>query len=140
MLTYEMKVYTEQRYDSHKDREEKIFQGIIRKKNGNTFIIYKEKDLDTGCKTTNQLKLGKDGSISIRRMGDVQSFICFNEGKPYTCFYHTGQGSIELVFKPTFVNHKKIQLGYEIELRYAIYMKDLKLSDNIYILRASILA
>jgi len=136
MLACEMKVYTEQQYDSHRDCEEKTFQGTVCKKNENIFVIYKEKDLDTGYEISNHLKIAKDGSVSVRRMGDVQSTLYFKEGKAYTSFYDTGQGSLELVFKPAVVKHKKTQLGYEIELRYAIYMGESKLSDNIYILKA----
>jgi len=140
MLACKIKVYTEQQYDSHKDCEEKTFKGNFCEKNENTFIIYKEKDSETGCKITNHLKLAKDGSISVRRMGDVQSILCFKEGKPYTTFYNTGQGSIELIFKPVVVKYKKTQLDYKIELRYAIYMGKSKLSDNVYILKATFLA
>lgn len=139
MLACEMKVYTEQQYDSHKDCEEKTFQGTVCKKNENIFVIYKEKDLDTGCEISNHLKIAKDGSVSVRRMGDVQSILYFKEGKTYRTFYDTGQGSIELVFKPTLVKHKKTQQGYEIELRYTIYMGESKLSDNVYILKAAFL-
>ena len=140
MLACEMKVYTEQQYDSHKDCKEKIFEGTFCKKNESIFIIYEEKNLDTGCKITNHLKVAKDGSVSVRRMGDVQSILCFIKDKPYTTFYNTGQGSVELVFEPKVVKHKKTQLGYEIELRYAIYMGKSKLSHNVSILKATFLA
>lgn len=140
MLKCRIKVYTEQRYDSHVDRGEKIFEGTLCKKNEQVFVIYKEEDEETGVKTTNQLKVAKDGSISVRRMGHVQSILHFAKEKAYTTFYNTSHGIMELVFIPTAVKYKEEALTYEIELRYAIYLGESKLSDNVYILQATPLA
>lgn len=140
MLECRIRVYTEQRYDSHTDCEERVFQGTLSKKNEQVFVIYREEDEETGVKTTNQLKVAKDGSISVRRMGHVQSILHFAKEKAYTTFYNTGHGIMELVFIPTVVKYREEALAYEIELRYAIYMGESKLSENVYILQATHLA
>ena len=136
-MKYEIKVYTEQRYDSHTDCEENVFEGTLAKKNESVFLIYKEVDKETGAETTNQLKVATDGSISVRRMGAVQSILYFAKDKPYTTFYNTGHGVMELIFTPEVVTYKEEPFAYEIELRYTIYMGDSKLSDNVYILKAT---
>lgn len=135
-----IKVYTEQQYDSHTDREEKVFQGTLFKKNDQVYIIYKEEDQETGVKTTNQIKVSKDGRVSVRRMGPVQSILHFAKDKSYTTFYNTGRGMMELAFLPQVVKYKAEPLAYEIELRYTIYMGESKLSENVYILKTVSLA
>ena len=136
-MKYKIKIYTEQRYESHTDCEEKVFEGTLAKKNDSVFLIYKEVDKETGVETTNQLKVATDGTISVRRMGAVQSIIHFTKDKSYTTFYNTGHGVMELIFTPHVVKYKEEPFSYEIELRYAICMGDSKLSDNVYILKAT---
>ncbi len=136
MVTCLVKVYNQQQYDTHTDCHEASYEGVISQKNDNVFIIYKEEDSETGLQVTNQLKVSKDGSVSVRRMGDVKSTLHFKEDTSYTSHYDTGQGVVELVFVPTVVacqeGCQETGSGQTVELRYEIYMGDTKLSDNIY--------
>lgn len=140
MLDCTIKVYTEQGYDSHKDCGEEVFRGTLCKKNNHVFVIYKEQDQESKLEITNQIKVSKDGTVSVRRRGHTQSVLHFTEGTPYTTFYNTGHGAMELIFIPTVVRYEDQAHTYKIELRYAIHMGEEKLSDNVYILEARPLA
>lgn len=135
-----IKLYTEQRYDTHTDSNEETFQGKFCKKNGHVFIIFKEEDKENCLKITNHIKLSKDGCVSVRRMGDLESTLYFKQDKPYQTFYNTGQGSVELVFTPSLVSYKEEKSIYTLNLVYSINMGGSKLSDNIYRLEITPLA
>lgn len=125
-------VYTEQVYSSHSEQNTQIFKGNIAYKGNSIYIIYTEKDEHEGTKVTNQIKIGQDGDISVRRMGSAQSFISFIKDKPYKSIYGTPQGNIELIFIPSIVEHKITNSKHTLKLQYDIYMNDDKLSNNTY--------
>lgn len=130
-------VCSKQIYPTHTDESKETFQGQLSIKNGNTYIIYKEKDQDTNAFITNQLKVCKEGTVSVRRMGAHKSLLNFEKDKVYTTFYNTGHGSMELVFKPLLIDCRETDLGYKINLEYDIYMGEEKLSGNQYTLEAT---
>lgn len=130
-------VGTKQIYPTHTDSLEEIFQGKISIKNGNIYIIYVEEDPQTKIKVTNQLKVAKDGSVSVRRMGGHKSLLQFTKDKVYTTFYNTGYGIMELTFKPSIIACNETDTGYNVNLKYDIYMGEEKLSCNHYTLEAT---
>lgn len=136
MVKHKIRVFTEQRHQGDKECYENVFEGTITEKNGHIFIIFKE-DIEGGAQITNQIKVCKDGSISVRRMGQVQSLIQFSENKPYKTVYHTGCGAMEITFKPHMVKYIREKTGHEIELRYETHVEGSKLSDHIYNLKAT---
>jgi len=129
-------VSNKQVYDSHEDNNKDSYEGSLTKKNNNIYIIYKEEDKCEGTVVTNQIKVSKDGSVDVRRMGDHKSLLKFNMDRPYTTFYNTGQGSIQLTFKPIDIVCLDTDRGYRLELKYDIYMGGDKLSYNEYLLEA----
>ncbi|HHX60513.1 MAG TPA: glutamate racemase [Epulopiscium sp.] len=130
-------IATKQIYKAHTDSLEETFQGKISEKNGNIYIIYNEQNKDTGIKITNQLKVSKDGSVSVRRMGGHKSLLHFTKDKLYTTFYNTGHGTMELTFKPIVIECNEVDSGYQVRLEYEIYMGEEKLSCNHYTLEAT---
>lgn len=129
-------IVTKQIYPSHTDSLEEAFQGKISTKNGQIYIIYHEQDKESGAKITNQLKIAKDASVSIRRMGGHTSLIHLTKDKPYTTFYNTGYGTMELTFKPIVIDCKETDRGYKVSLEYDLYTGEEKLSCNHYTLEA----
>lgn len=129
-------VKTKQIYPSHTDSLEESFQGKISNKNGSIYIIYAEEDLDSNTKVTNQIKVSKDGSVSIRRMGGHRSLLHFTMNQPYSTPYNTGYGIMQLTFDPIVIECNETSFGYKLNLQYDIYMGDEKLSCNHYSLEA----
>lgn len=133
----DLRVATKQIYPSHTDHKEENFQGKVSTKNGHLYIIYTEECDDAGTRVTNQLKVAKDGSVSVRRMGGHKSLLQFTKDKDYTTFYNTGYGAMELNFKPIVIDCKPTPTGYKIRLEYDIYTGGEKLSCNHYTLEAT---
>ena len=129
-------VKTKQIYPSHTDRLEERFQGKISSKNGNIYIIYIEDNQESNIKVTNQIKVSKDGNVSVRRMGGQKSLLQFTKDQPYSTFYNTGHGTMELTFDPITIECSRTDKGYKIRLKYDIYTGDEKLSCNHYTLEA----
>ena len=130
-------VATKQIYPTHTDSLEESFQGNISTKNGHIYIIYTEEDPDTGTKITNQIKVAKDGSVAVRRMGGHKSLLHFKKEESYSTFYNTGYGIMELTFKPIHIACNETNLGYKVSLEYDIYTGEEKLSRNHYELEAT---
>ena len=131
-----LSVKTKQIYPSHTDSLEERFQGQISSKNGNIYIIYTEEDQESKIKVTNHIKVAEDGSVSVRRMGGHKSLLHFTKNQPYSTFYNTGHGIMELTFNPIIIECNEIDSGYKVRLKYDIYMGDEKLSCNHYTLEA----
>lgn len=132
----ELTLITKQIYPTHTDSLEESFQGRVSTKNGHIYIIYTEECEDTGA-VTNQLKVAKDGSVTVRRMGGHKSLLQFTKDKDFTTFYNTGYGAMELNFKPIVVDCNPTPTGYKIRLEYDIYTGGEKLSRNHYTLEAT---
>lgn len=131
-----LSVKTKQIYPSHTDSLEEKLLGKISSKSGNIYIIYTEEDQESKVKVTNQIKVSKDGSVSVRRMGGHKSLLKFTKDQPYSTFYNTGHGMMELTFDPITIECSRTDKGYKIRLKYDIYMGDEKLSCNHYTLEA----
>lgn len=130
-------VTTKQIYPTHTDSKKERFQGKISTKNGSIYIIYTEEDPEASRQVTNQIKVSKDASVSVRRMGGHKSLLHFTKDKPYSTFYNTGYGIMELTFVPICITSKETDLGYKVSLEYDIHMGDEKLSHNHYELEAT---
>ena len=129
-------VYTKQIYTSHEDTSSEKFKGKLAEKEGNIYIIYTEENKDKTI-TTNQIKVDKEGRVYIRRMGSTRSKLCFDKNKPYTTFYQTPHGSMELTFIPSIVDYQFRSTQHRINLEYDIYMGENKLSRNIYCIQVN---
>lgn len=132
-----LRVATKQIYPTHTDSLEETFQGKLSTKNGSIYIIYTEEDPETATTVTNQIKVAKDGSVSVRRMGGHKSLLRFEKEKSYSTYYNTGYGTMALSFKPIRIACNETELGYKVSLEYDIYMGEEKLSRNHYKLEAS---
>ena len=106
-------------------------------KNGCIYIIYTEEDPEASRQVTNQIKVSKDASVSVRRMGGHKSLLHFTKDKPYSTFYNTGYGIMALTFVPIHIVCEETDLGYKVSLEYDIHMGDEKLSHNHYDLEAT---
>ena len=133
----DLSVATKQIYPTHTDSLEEQFQGKVFNKNQHIYIVYKEKDEESGIEITNQLKVAQDGSVSVRRMGGHKSLLHFSKDKPYSTVYNTGYGTMELTFKPIVIKCKQTPQGYKVSLEYDIYMGEEKLSCNHYTVEAT---
>lgn len=135
MTTCHISITTKQTYDDHTENLKQSFQGKLSRKNDSTFIIYKEECDDLSV--TNQIKVCKEGQVSVRRMGGHKSLLQFSKDQPYTTFYNTGHGTLELTFKSITIACNETECGYTVHLQYDIYMDDGKLSSNEYTLEAT---
>lgn len=135
MEDMDIKIQTKQKYETHSDNSNDFYKGSIYHRNDNTYIIYKEKQESE--EITNQIKITKDNEVTIRRMGKARTILCFEQDKPYSTFYNTAHGSLELTFKPYKIICGGNKHKYNIILEYDIYSQEEKLSSNVYSLLAS---
>ena len=95
---------------------------IYYKKDG-VYVIYKE--ADEGFEVTNTIKI-KEGEISIKKYGHVNSLMTFNEGVLTTTKYKTPQG---VFFMDVKTNSLSIAFNeddsVQVNINYNIVVQDL---------------
>lgn len=107
--------------------EVKTLGRIYYKKDG-VYIVYKE--VEDEMEVTNTIKI-LDGSISIKKFGNVESLMTFKEDCLTTTKYKTPQGVILMNIKTNFMSIDfKDDDSVEVNLNYDIEIQDLLSGKN----------
>jgi len=107
--------------------EVKTLGRIYYKKDG-VYIVYKE--VEDEMEVTNTIKI-LDGSISIKKFGNVESLMTFKEDCQTTTKYKTPQGVILMNIKTNFMSIDfKDDDSVEVNLNYDIEIQDLLSGKN----------
>ena len=133
MQTLTLKLTTAQQYEDHENKDEMVIQGHLAERNGSTYITFKQTDPDANITVDNRVKI-KKGVVSIKRSGAVDSMMIFDEENPYTTYYETPYGHLNLYVTTYKVEHEVSEQGFKLHVHYEMKMQGKKVSDNRYCL------
>ena len=97
---------------------------------GERVIAYEESET-TGMEGSNmQLRIAKDGMISIVRTGTYQTHLVVQKGKKHFCHYETPFGEFAVGVSAKWVRNELTDDGGKLALRYTVDANSTLLSDN----------
>ena len=97
---------------------------------GERVIAYEESET-TGMEGSNmQLRIAKDGMISIVRTGTYQTHLVVQKGKKHFCHYETPFGEFAVGVSAKWVRNELSDQGGKLALRYTVDANSTLLSDN----------
>ena len=97
---------------------------------GERVIAYVESET-TGMEGSNmQLRIAKDGMISIVRTGTYQTHLVVQKGRKHFCHYETPFGEFAVGVSAKWVRNELTDAGGKLALRYTVDANSTLLSDN----------
>ena len=97
---------------------------------GERVIAYEESET-TGMEGSNmQLRIARDGMISIVRTGTYQTHLVVQKGKKHFCHYETPFGEFAVGVSAKWVRNELTDEGGKLALRYTVDANSTLLSDN----------
>ena len=97
---------------------------------GERVIAYEESET-TGMEGSNmQLRIAKDGMISIVRTGTYQTHLVVQKGRKHFCHYETPFGEFAVGVSAKWVRNELTDAGGKLALRYTVDANSTLLSDN----------
>ncbi len=97
---------------------------------GERVIAYAESET-TGMEGSNmQLRIAKDGMISIVRTGTYQTHLVVQKGRKHFCHYETPFGEFAVGVSAKWVRNELTDAGGKLALRYTVDANSTLLSDN----------
>ncbi len=98
-------------------------------------IVYEEQ-LDGSDEITVNELLFSDSKVELKKEGQVQSHLIFEEGKTNLTFYHTPFGTVSVALTADRVKIRRERQKMDIQLEYGIAMNEQHLGEcslNIHI-------
>ena len=97
---------------------------------GERVIAYEESET-TGMEGSNmQLRIAKDGMISIVRTGTYQTHLVVQKGKKHFCHYETPLGEFAVGVSAKWMRNELTVEGGKLALRYTVDANSTLRSDN----------
>ena len=97
---------------------------------GERVIAYEESET-TGMEGSDmQLRIAKDGMISIVRTGTFQTHLVVQKGKKHFCHYETPFGEFAVGVSAKWVRNELKDDGGKLAMRYTVDANSTLLSDN----------
>lgn len=97
---------------------------------GERIIRYEESET-TGMEGSDmQLRIARDGMISIIRTGTFQTHLVVQKGKKHFCHYETPFGEFAVGVSAKWVRNELTDEGGKLALRYTVDANSTLLSDN----------
>ena len=104
-------------------------------RNGSHYLRYEEMLDDTAETTVNYIKMSPNG-VEVRKQGQVNVHMVFEEGKKNKTFYNTPYGTLQMGISATGLELKESEDGIQMKVDYALevnyeHMADCKITMNI---------
>ncbi len=97
---------------------------------GERIISYEESET-TGMEGSNmQLRIAKDGMVSIVRTGSYQTHLVVQKGKKHFCHYETPFGEFAVGVAAKWIRNELTDEGGTLAMRYTVDANTTLLSDN----------
>ena len=135
MQTLQLKLTTTQQYEDHENQDEMYLEGYWVERNGSLYITFEQRDEENHLKVNNRVKI-KNGVVTIKRSGDVASMMIFDQANPYTTYYETPYGHLNLYVTTHAIEHTLSEQGFKLYIDYEMNMQGKKVSDNRYCLES----
>lgn len=97
-------------------------------RNGSHYLRYEEMLDDTAEITVNYIKMSPNG-VEVRKQGQVNVHMVFEEGKKNKTFYNTPYGTLQMGISATGLELKESEDGIQMKVDYALDMNEEHVAD-----------
>lgn len=97
-------------------------------RNGSHYLRYEEMLDDTAETTVNYIKMSPNG-VEVRKQGQVNVHMVFEEGKKNKTFYNTPYGTLQMGISATGLELKESEDGIQLKVDYALDMNEEHVAD-----------
>lgn len=97
-------------------------------RNGSHYLRYEEMLDDTSETTVNYIKMSPNG-VEVRKQGQVNVHMVFEEGKKNKTFYNTPYGTLQMGISATGLELKESEDGIQMKVDYALDMNEEHVAD-----------
>ena len=97
-------------------------------RNGSHYLRYEEMLDDTAETTVNYIKMSPNG-VEVRKQGQVNVHMVFEEGKKNKTFYNTPYGTLQMGISATGLELKQSEDGIQMKVDYALDMNEEHVAD-----------
>lgn len=97
-------------------------------RNGSHYLRYEEMLDDTAETTVNYIKMSPNG-VEVRKQGQVNVHMVFEEGKKNKTFYNTPYGTLQIGISATGLELKESEDGIQMKVDYALDMNEEHVAD-----------
>mgnify|MGYP004566714605 FL=1 len=97
-------------------------------RNGSHYLRYEEMLDDTAETTVNYIKMSPNG-VEVRKQGQVNVHMVFEEGKKNKTFYNTPYGTLQMGISATGLELKESEDGIQMKVDYALDMNEEHIAD-----------
>lgn len=104
-------------------------------RNGSHYLRYEEMLDDTAETTVNYIKMSPNG-VEVRKQGQVNVHMVFEEGKKNKTFYNTPYGTLQMGISATGLELKESEDGIQMKVDYALDMNEEHVADCYLIVQA----
>lgn len=97
-------------------------------RNGSHYLRYEEMLDDTAETTVNYIKMSPNG-VEVRKQGQVNVHMVFEDGKKNKTFYNTPYGTLQMGISATGLELKESEDGIQMKVDYALDMNEEHVAD-----------
>ena len=97
-------------------------------RNGSHYLRYEEMMDDTAETTVNYINMSPNG-VEVRKQGQVNVHMVFEEGKKNKTFYNTPYGTLQMGISATGLELKESEDGIQMKVDYALDMNEEHVAD-----------
>ncbi|RGG61438.1 DUF1934 domain-containing protein [Blautia sp. AF19-10LB] len=114
--------------DDAREPIEIVVPGQYYFRNGSHYLRYEEMLDDTAETTVNYIKMSPNG-VEVRKQGQVNVHMVFEEGKKNKTFYNTPYGTLQMGISATGLELKESEDGIQMKVDYALDMNEEHVAD-----------
>lgn len=114
--------------DDEQEPIEIVVPGQYYFRNGSHYLRYEEMMDDSTETTVNYIKMSPSG-VEVRKQGQVNVHMVFEEGKKNKTFYNTPYGTLQMGIAATGLELKESENGIQMKVDYALDMNEEHVAD-----------
>ena len=114
--------------DDEQEPIEIVVPGQYYFRNGSHYLRYEEMLDDSAQTTVNYIKISSEG-VEIRKQGQVNVHMVFEQGKKNKTFYNTPYGTLQMGIAATGLELKESEDDIQMKVDYALDMNEEHVAD-----------
>ena len=114
--------------DDEQEPIEIVVPGQYYFRNGSHYLRYEEMLDDSAQTTLNYIKMSSEG-VEIRKQGQVNVHMVFEQGKKNKTFYNTPYGTLQMGIAATGLELKESEDDIQMKVDYALDMNEEHVAD-----------
>ena len=114
--------------DDEQESIEIVVPGQYYFRNGSHYLRYEEMLDDSAQTTVNYIKMSSEG-VEIRKQGQVNVHMVFEQGKKNKTFYNTPYGTLQMGIAATGLELKESEDDIQMKVDYALDMNEEHVAD-----------